>query len=192
MIFGASRSRRPRSTVRGSRRTADELEPVEDLPPKLVPSVRQLFNTAIALAHTRLSLAGLELEEEMQRLIRVAAFGFVSLVLVFLALIVATFTIVAAVPPEYRVLTMIIIAVAYLAIALVLVLQIKKIFTDRPPIFGATLAELQKDKETLSQMVRAHEAAEQERERAQEARRQQEEDAFANARAARTAARGAR
>ncbi len=164
MIFGASRPRRPRASSREARRTT--AEPVHDaeLPPKLIPSVRSLVSTAVALAHTRLALAGIELEEEMQRLITAAALGFASLILVLLALVVGTFTIVAAAPEEHRVATMLAITVVYLIIAIVLVLRLKAIFTNRPAIFSGTLAELEKDKETLSQMTKAHEAAEAEAE----------------------------
>lgn len=176
MIFGASRPRRPRATQRSSRRTPDEIEREGDLPPKLVPSVRQLFSTAVALVHTRLTLAGLELEEEMQRLIHAAAYGFGALVLVFLALVVGTFTIVAAAPPEHRVLTMILVTLAYFAVAVFLLLRVRSIFKNRGPIFGATLAELEKDRETLSQMARAHELAEEAHDREM---RNAHEDAYA-------------
>ncbi len=160
MIFGAGSNRRPR-TARASRRAeAEEVHRVEELPPKLIPSLRALFSTGTSLLHTRLALAGVELEEEMQRLIGAVALALIAMVAVLLALIVATFTIVVAVPPEYRVMTMIIITVAYLILAAVLGLRIKSIFKLRPPIFGATLAELEKDKETWSHMARAHEAAE--------------------------------
>ena len=177
MIFGASRPRRPRSTSRSSRR-APEVLLEEDLPPKLIPSLRLLVSTAVSLAHTRISLAGVELEEEVQRLIGAAALALVTLILVSLALVVGTFTIVAAVPPEYRVATMAGITVVYAIAALVLALRLKGVFTNRPPIFGATLAEIDKDKETLSQMARAHEAAEEAREREAKARARGE-DAFA-------------
>ena len=150
----------------------------EELPPKLIPSLRLLISTAVSLAHTRLALAGVELEEEVQRLIGAAALALVALILVSLALVVGTFTIVAAVPPEYRVATMAGITVVYMIAAIVIVMRLKGIFTNRPPIFGATLAEIDKDKETLSQMARAHEAAEEAREREAQARARGE-DAFA-------------
>lgn len=167
MIFGASRSRRPRATVRSSDRArarADRLTGSavvdDELPPKLIPSLRQLVSTAAGLAHTRLALAGVELEEEIQRLLSAAVLALIALVLVVLALIVGTFTIVAAVAPEYRVMTMIIITVIYLVIAALLIVRLRSIFKLRPPIFGATLAELEKDKETWTHMARAHAAAE--------------------------------
>ncbi len=159
MIFGAGRSRRSRSAPRPSRRGANAPLVEDELPPKLIPSLRQLISTAAGLAHTRLALAGVELEEEIQRLLGAALLGLVALVLVLLALIVGTFTIVAAVPPEYRVVTMIVITLVYLVIAAVLAMRLRSIFQLRPPIFGATLAELEKDKETWSHMARAHQAA---------------------------------
>ena len=136
------------------------------------------MSTFVSLAHTRIALAGLELEEEMQRLIKAVALSLVAVVLGFMALVVGTFTIVLAVPPEHRVVTMIVIMLVYLIAAVAALATVKSIFANRPPIFGATLAELEKDKETLSQMSRAHEAAEQARDRARD------EDAFAAARAA--------
>ena len=176
MIFGASRARRPRPASRSARRAAAETVVDAELPPKLIPSIRSLVSTAIGLAHTRLALAGIELEEEVQRLIMAAALGFLSLILVMLALVVGTFTIVAAAPPEYRVAVMAGITLLYVLIAVVLLLRLKAIFTNRPAIFSATLAELEKDKETLSQMTRAHEAAE---EAAERARRQRDSEATA-------------
>lgn len=178
MIFGASRPRHPRSSTRASRATADAVHSAEELPPKLAPSLKQLAATAASIAHTRLSLAGLELEEEVHRLVSAAAQGIVALILVSLALVVGTFTIVAAAPVEYRVVTMIIITVVYVAIAWLLVVRVKAIFTNRPPLFEATLAELEKDKEALAQMARAHEAEEEARER--ERARGRDEEAFAS------------
>lgn len=174
MIFGASRSRRSRTPPRGA---ASDPAIDDDLPPKLIPSLRQLISTGVELAHTRLALAGIELEEEIQRLLSAAVLGLIAFVLVLLALIVGSFTIVLAVPEDYRVATMVAITVVYLVIAAILGLRLRSIFRLRPPIFGATLAELQKDKETWSHMARAHHVAE-------TGRAHRQEDAFAHVRPA--------
>ncbi len=176
MIFGASRSRRPRTTARASRRATSGAPIDDELPPKLIPSLRQLFSTGVGLVHTRLALAGVELEEEIQRLLGAAVLALIALILVLLALIVGTFTIVAAVPPDYRVGTMIVITVVYLVIAVLIGLRLRAIFHSRPPIFGATLAELEKDKETWSHIARAHQAAEEASARSAHI----QEDAFAH------------
>ena len=185
MIFGASRPRRARSAARARQRDADEVVSPEDLPPRLGPSLRALISTGVSLAHTRLALAGIELEEEVQRMLGAAVLALVALILVALALVVGTFTIVLAVAPEYRVATMAGLTVFYVLLAAVIVLRLRNVFATRPPIFGATLAELEKDKETLSQMSRAHQEAEDAREREQARRR--EEDAFATVRPVRRA-----
>ena len=184
MIFGASRARRSGNTPRS--READAAT-TQELPPALLPSLRQVVSTATSLLHTRLSLAGVELEEELHRLILAAVFGFIALVLVLLALVVATFTIVAAVPIEYRVVTMIAITVVYLVIAAILAYRIKAIFSNRPALLSATLAELQKDKETISQMLRAYDAAQAAQEREKDAAERAEKDEAAQTRAARRA-----
>ena len=152
---------------------------MEPLPPKLIPSLRALISTGISLAHTRLALAGIELEEEVQRFVNAAAYSVVALIFVLLALIVGTFTIVAAVAPENRVATMLVLTAVYVVIAVIAVFRVRSIFVLRPPIFSATLAELEKDKETLSQMNRAYHRAEEARDR-----EAPQEDAFAPVRRA--------
>lgn len=156
MIFGAAGSRRPRNESRAAGRATSASSIPFDLPPKLIPSLKQFAATAGSLVGTRIALAKLELEEEMQRLIKAAMYGSVALVLVLLALVVATFTMVAAASEEHRVMTMIIITIVYLAIAVFLGLRVKALFSDRPAMFSATLAELDKDKETLTQMAKSH------------------------------------
>lgn len=144
MILDASRPRRPRTSRRVEATRVDE-----ELPPSLIPSLRQFVATAFSIGHTRLKLAGVELEEEIQRLLSAAVLALVMLLLVALALVVGTFAIVFSVAPEYRIATMIGIAGFYLVLAAAIVLHLRRVFTLRPPIFGATLAELEKDGEVL-------------------------------------------
>ena len=164
MIFGASSSRHERNERRRRREAEREArrpaEASDELPPKLIPSLRALFSTGTSLLHTRLALAGVELEEEVQRLIGALVLALVALVAILLALIVGTFAIVVAVSPEYRVATMLIITAVYFVLAVLLVLRIRSVFQGRPPIFGATLAELEKDKATWSEMARTQDLAE--------------------------------
>ena len=55
------------NTRRPKPQSADSLD-VEQ-PPRLFASLRQLLITVLGMAHTRMALAGVELEEELQRLI---------------------------------------------------------------------------------------------------------------------------
>lgn len=158
-------ARASRRAERERQRHAAAIDDDLDPPPKLGPSLRELASTAVSLIHTRISLAGLELEEEIQRLLRAAALSLVALIFCFIGLVVGTFAIVAAVDPDHRLVTMIVITIVYLAIGAVAFIKVKGLFASRPPIFGATFAELEKDKETLSQMVNAHHVATTERAR---------------------------
>jgi uncharacterized membrane protein YqjE len=178
MIIGAGRSRSPRETreQRASRRETERRDGAgEPLPPKLVPSLRAAFATFGSLIHTRLALAGVELEEEVQRFVLAAAFGIVAMIFVMLALVVGTFTIVFAVPPDYRIGTMIGLTVAYAIVAVFAVARLRSIFAHRPPIFAGTLAEIEKDRETLSQINRAHREGTAAREREARARAEPEQ-----------------
>ena len=159
----ARAARAARRAERDRQRHAIEVEGDLDPPPKLGHSIRELVATAASVVHTRIALAGLELEEEIQRLLQAAIFALVAGIFAFLGLVVGTFAIVVAVAPEQRLVTMIVITIVYLAIGVVGFIKVKGLFEARPPIFGATFAELEKDKETLSQMVRVRRAAEQER-----------------------------
>lgn len=176
MTHGAPRSR-PRASWRD--RHADP-SPPEELPPKLGHSLREFFSTAAALIHTRVALAGIELEEEIQRLLSAGILVAIIMVAGFMALLVGTFTIVIAVPAEYRVGTMIGITALYAVVAVVLALRLKAVFEGRPPIFGATLAEIEKDKEIFTKMTRARHVAEADDDRARDG----EEAAFAQVRPA--------
>ena len=66
----------------------------QDQAPRLFVSLRQLFATATGMAHTRLALAGLELEEELQRLtglllgmVGVLVFGTLGLLMLTLTVV---------------------------------------------------------------------------------------------------------
>jgi len=112
-------------------------------------SVRRLGVTTLAILHTRLSLAGVELEEEIQRLVGALVLALGLVLFAALALLVFTLMVVFWLAPDNRVGGMAIIAVLYAAIAAVLAWQLRRLFLLRPPIFSATLAELEKDRNAL-------------------------------------------
>ena len=108
-----------------------------------------MMATAVGIFHTRLALAGLELEEEIQRLVKALLLALGLMTLVGLALLVFTLMIVFAFAGEYQLAAMGGMVVLYLAIAGFLGLKLKSIFARRPPIFEATLGELERDREAL-------------------------------------------
>ncbi len=125
----------------------------------LFTSLRQLVATGIAIFQTRLALAGIELEEEIQRLIQVLLLSLGLILFLALGLLVFTLMIVLAFRDEHRVLAMGGLALAYLAIAGALWWRLRAKLDDRPPIFEATLAEFEKDRASLKVVVLDDDAA---------------------------------
>lgn len=127
----------------------ESAKPEAEVPPRLLASLRQFALTALAMAHTRLALAGVELEEELQRLVALllsllglAVFGLVGL-------LVATFTVVIAVDPAQRVAVMTGFSLVYLALAGWMAWRLRRLLATRPPLLQATLAEIAQDMAAL-------------------------------------------
>lgn len=118
-------------------------------PPRLLASLRQLALMALAMAHTRLALAGVELEEELQRLIGLLLSLLGLLVFGLMGVLMLSFTVVLAVDASQRVAVMAGFAVAYLGLAGGLVWRVRRMLAERPPFLQATLAEMARDREAL-------------------------------------------
>ena len=118
-------------------------------PPRLIASLRQLALTALAMAHTRLALAGAELEEELQRLTGLLLSLLGLLVFGLMGLLMLTLTAVLAVDAGQRVALMSAFAVVYLGLAGGLVWRVQRMVATRPPFLQATLAEMARDREAL-------------------------------------------
>jgi uncharacterized membrane protein YqjE len=124
-------------------------------PPRLLASLRQLALTALAMAHTRLALAGVELEEELQRLVGLLLSLLGLLVFGLMGVLMLSFTVVLAVDAGQRVAVMGGFAMVYLGLAGVFVWRVRRMLVERPPFLQATLAEMARDGEAL-QAASAH------------------------------------
>ena len=123
--------------------------PEASTPPRLLASLRQLALTGLAMAHTRLALAGVELEEELQRLLGLLLSLLGLLVFGLVGVLVGTFMVVLAVDAAQRVTVLACFAVAYLGLAAWFVWRVKRMLATRPPFLQATLAEMERDREAL-------------------------------------------
>ena len=117
--------------------------------PRLFASLRQLGLTLLAMGHTRLALAGVELEEELQRLIDLLlnmlgllVFGLVGVLMVSLLLVLMA-------DPAQRVLVLAILSASYLALGVWFWWRIARAVATRPPFLQATLAEMAQDRAAL-------------------------------------------
>lgn len=123
--------------------------PETGTPPRLLASLRQLALTALAMAHTRLALAGVELEEQLQRLVSLLLSLVGLLVFGLVGLLTATFMVVLSVDADQRVAVLAGFAAVYLGLAGWFGWRVQRMLATRPPFLQATLAEMAHDCEAL-------------------------------------------
>jgi uncharacterized membrane protein YqjE len=114
-------------------------------PPRLLSSLRRLAATGLGILQTRLALAGIELEEEIQRLLGMLVLALGAMLFFALGLLVFTLLIVLAFWDEHRVVAFGVLTVLYLGLGGFFFYKLKASLGSRPPIFETTLAELEKD-----------------------------------------------
>jgi uncharacterized membrane protein YqjE len=130
--------------------------PAADKPPRLLASLRQLALSGLAMAHTRLALAGIEIEEELQRLVSLLLGLLGLLVFGLVGLLVLTFTVVLAVDAGQRVAVLAGFSVLYLGLAMGFGWRVWRMVSSRPPFMQATLAEMARDGEALGARQDTH------------------------------------
>lgn len=111
-------------------------------------SLRELAATLIEAAHTRLELVATEIEEERLRILQLLLWGALSLFFIALGVVMLTFFVVLLFWSTERVLATFIIAVVYLLVGAALAFRVRA-KARRSRLFGATLAELDKDRDRL-------------------------------------------
>lgn len=118
----------------------------------LYASLRGVLVTALGIVSTRFELIGIEVAEERERLVAllitavatVFAFSFAALFLTFL--VVALFW-------DNRLLALGACAAVYAVAGTWLVARLRTQLTERPSLFAATIAELEKDRDALRETL---------------------------------------
>lgn len=118
-------------------------------PPRLFASLRQLGLTALSMAHTRVALAGVELEEELQRLIGLLLSLLGLLVFGLVGILMFSLMVVMAVDPAQRGAALALFAALYLGLAGWFWWRVQRTLATRPPFLQATLAEMAQDRDAL-------------------------------------------
>ena len=116
--------------------------------PGLFDRVRRMLATLVTLAHARLELVTVELEEEAQRLTRVVLYALVGLFCAGVAVVLLAMTVVIAFW-EHRVLAALLVTCAFAGGAAYAGVVVRRHLRERPRFLGATLAELQRDARAL-------------------------------------------
>jgi uncharacterized membrane protein YqjE len=116
----------------------------------LLHSAQSLLASLLVLARTRLELFSNELQEEITRLVLVMIGAVVVLVLATLGVGFAALALVIAVGEEYRSIAAASIALVLIAVAAAAWWSLRALGRDKPRMFCATLAELERDRDALT------------------------------------------
>ncbi|MEW5862883.1 MAG: phage holin family protein [Pseudomonadota bacterium] len=117
--------------------------------PPLSP-VRAAARTLVVFAETRLRIAASEIEEQALRLAEIALWLLAATFFLGVALVFASVLVVLAVPEDRRLLAGALVVLAYLLAGAGAAFVLRRRLAERPPLFSATLAELEKDRKRFS------------------------------------------
>ena len=113
--------------------------------------------TVLAMVHTRLALAAVEIEEETQRLLGYFILALLALILFGLSMVLLALTVVLIFWDSYRLPAAAGLALAFGAAGALVAFKLKASFASRPRLLGATLDELHKDVNFVHNVRGSHE-----------------------------------
>ena len=124
----------------------------------ILETVGRIGGTMLAMVETRLELAALEVEEESQRLLGYFALALLSLILLGIALVLVSLTIILVFWDTYRLQAALALAALFAVAGTMVGLKLRTAFRTRPRMLAATVAELNKDVNFFRNAGHKHEA----------------------------------
>lgn len=121
----------------------------EPQPARLLAALQRLGRDGLELLQVRLSLLGTELEAEKLRLTQALMGMLLVMLLIGLTLVLASVLLILLCPAEWRWLAALLLMLAHGVGAWVLWRRVKAEMSAPGGLFAASLAELQRDRETL-------------------------------------------
>ena len=110
-------------------------------------AVGRIGATVLAMARTRLELATVELQEETQRLFGYLALGLTAAFLAAGAVVLTVLFVLVVFWDTHRLLAVGGMAIVFALGSAIVAMKLRANLAARPPLLGATLAELRKDVE---------------------------------------------
>ena len=114
----------------------------------LIGSLKNAVATLVAIAQTRLEIISTELQEEIGRAANLLLWAFVALLAGGIGLFLGALVLIFAFWDTHRLLVSLVTGF-FLLLSVVAVLVLRARLASRPPLFGATIAELKRDQEHL-------------------------------------------
>lgn len=111
----------------------------------IAESVGRLGATLVAMVHTRLELAVVEVEEESQRLLGYLLFSLLALVLFGIAMLLVAFLVIVVFWDSYRIPAAAGMAALFAVVGALVAMKVKAGFAAKPRLLEHTFAEIRKD-----------------------------------------------
>jgi uncharacterized membrane protein YqjE len=115
----------------------------------LFASLRRMLATLIALAHTRLELVSVEVEEQIGYAAGVLLWSITAIFFGSLAVLLLALTIVIAFWDDHRLLVAGLVTGAFALVAVIAILTVRARLHRRPRFLGATVDEMKRDVTSL-------------------------------------------
>lgn len=116
----------------------------------LFTSIAQLLATAVGIAQTRLELLSTELQEEVHRVAEIMVFAAIALLAAGVGLFLLALVIIFVFWDTHRMAASVGVTSAFFLIAVVAGLVLRAKVRAKPPLLDATIAELKKDRASLT------------------------------------------
>jgi uncharacterized membrane protein YqjE len=113
--------------------------------------------TLVAMVHTRLELAAVEVQEEARRLLGYVAWTLMAVFLAAGALLLAALFVIILFWDSYRLLAVGGMAALFALAAAGILFKVRASFAARPPLLAATLGELRNDIDFITGAGQVHE-----------------------------------
>jgi uncharacterized membrane protein YqjE len=108
-------------------------------------AVSRIGATLVAMVHTRLELAAVEVQEEVRRLLGYLAWTLMAVFLAAGAVLLAALFVIILFWDNYRLLAVGGMAALFALACVVILMKVRSSFASRPPLLAATLGELRND-----------------------------------------------
>jgi uncharacterized membrane protein YqjE len=116
----------------------------------------RLAATLVAMVHTRLELASVEMEEQSQRYLGYLLMSLLAVFLFGIAIVLVALFVIILFWDTHRIAAVLAMAAVFGAAAAVIAMKVKSGFASQPALLSATLGELQKDIDFLKTARHRH------------------------------------
>ncbi len=108
-------------------------------------NVKRFMATLASIAHTRLELAVVELEEELVRMCSYLLHALIALFFAAMALALGVFFIIILFWDEHRIAVVLTLCAGFSLASLLISLKLQKLFKNKPRLLQQSMAEIKKD-----------------------------------------------